>query len=276
MSTPEPPELSRSQRREKAAADALRALIRDTLLEKFPLLSETPTEVPLQLSLKVNCSDPGHLTFDPDLRSQLLEQATIHLQPRQKFQPGTVYDFHAGKNFFPPHPLQVFTGYDPFGHPKWAPVSEVLSGDERFRLFRGKELKQEQLPDWGKNDRTFNILGQVVTGPWEIPRAYGKLCGHPEIALSCQIVESRDVRAHFSLRLNLLAAGLVPDELESLLQEPALGNLGSALRDLEREVEGLEVSAQKAWHHQKNRELDAILQKIPALLKRLIFDLGTE
>lgn len=265
-STPNPPECTQSQRREKAASDALRALIRDTLLDKFPSLADSPLEIPLQLSLRVTCSDPGTLEFEPGLREQLLTQTEVFLQPRETFQFGTVYDFQSHTNCRPPDALAVFAGYDALGHPQWSAVSGILSPELPLRIMSGKELKKEQLQACGKNDKAFDILGQVVRGPLPTPKAYQKLTGNPEWALTCQIVECRDSRGHFALRVNLLAAGLLPEELNSLLQETAFHNLGRALSELEEAVYQLEQRSLQAWKHQNHPERAKLLERVPKLL----------
>ncbi|MDF3129802.1 hypothetical protein P0Y35_11395 [Kiritimatiellaeota bacterium B1221] len=259
MSNPNAPENTRSQRREQAAADALRSFIRDTLQEKFPLLDTEEIDLPLNLSLHISCAESGELQFEPDLRSQVIAQAEAHLNPLGIFQDGTVYDFYDKQPKRPPSALSAFAGYDAFGHPKWTPVSEL-------KIFRGKELKTEQLSAYGKNDKAFNILGQVTLGPLPVPKAYQPLTGTDSFALTIQIVETRNTRAHFSLELNLLVGGLLPDERDEMLQELPLRQIHQALRALEQEVDLLRHHAEKAWTDQDNKRFNHELQKVPKLL----------
>ncbi len=266
MSNPNPPENTRSQRREKAAADALRSFVRDTLLEKFPLLEPEELNLPLTLSLQINCAEAGELRFEPDLRSQVIEQAEAYLNPLEIFHDGCVYDFHDKKSKRPPSSLSVFSGYDAFGHPKWAPVQELLTENTSLNIFPGKDLKTEQLAAYGKNDKAYNILAQLILGPQPVPKAYQQLCGSDRFALTLQIVETRNARAHFSLEPNLLIGGLLPDERDEMLQELPLRPLHEAVMHLKNGLIQLEQKALSAWHHQDTKALNTALQNVPRLL----------
>lgn len=258
-----PHQPTRAERREKAAADALRSLIRDILLDKFPLLEAEEMDLPLNLSL---CLRGNELSFEPDLRRQVLEQAEAFLKPRETFLPGAVYDFHEQRPQRPPDALAVFAGYDPVGHPKWSPVSAVFSESANRKIFSGKELKTEQLREYGKDDKRYNILGQVILGPLPVPKAYQQLTGCAEWALTLHIVETRDIKNHFALQLNLLAGNLLPEELDAMIQELPLRDLNRAVLQLQEQVLNLENRAREAWIHQDTRTFNHALQIVPRLL----------
>jgi hypothetical protein len=269
MSNSNPQQSTRSQRREQAAADALRSLIRDTLLDKFPVLAEEHIEIPLHLSLKLTGEA---LKFTPDLRSQILEQAEAFLAPCESFHPGSVFDFHArtaeAPGCRPPGALDVFAGYDPLGHPKWSRLSAMLPEGLPLKIFSGKELKTEQLLAHGKNDKNYNLLGQLILGPLPVPRVYQNFTESPECALTLQIVEVRDAQAHFSLRVNLLCGKLLAEELEAMIQENPLREVNRALLQLREEVGRLEAQALEAWCHQDSKALSLILKAVPKIFAR--------
>lgn len=273
MSNSNPSESTRSQRREHAAADALRSLIRDTLLENFPLLQTEEIELPLNLSLKISGNDLDELTFDPPLIQQIREQAENHLLPREVFQAGSVYDFQTRQSCRPPDALAVFRGYDPMGHPQWSLVTDLLPDGLTLKVFSGKDLKRAQLAAYGKDDKSYNLLGQLITGPLPVPQAYQHLTNSPTFALSAQIVETRDSRAHFALKLNLLAGGLLPDELAEMLQEAPLNPVGLALQRLDLQVQQLEALALDAWKNQDTRAFNRDLKSVPTLLAACAQDL---
>lgn len=263
-------EPSRTQRRTKAAEDALRSLIRDTLLDKFPALKDSVDELPLTLALKVNCSESGELTFDPELREQVIAQAYSLLQNGDAFQYGRVYDFHEQSHqtpeCIPPNATAVFSGYDPFGHPQWSQIDMLLAKKTSAKIFSGKDLKTEQLQAYGKNDKAFNILGQLILGPLRVPKAYQTLTESTEWALTLQVVETRDAQNHFGLQLNLLAGRLLPDELLSMLEDKGCRALADALATLYESVTRMEQKACEAWSNHDHKRLENILKKVPQIL----------
>ncbi|WFB36584.1 hypothetical protein P3T73_02265 [Kiritimatiellota bacterium B12222] len=258
--------LTRSERREQAAADALRALIRDTLQHKFPAYADQAIDLPLTLSLTVNGNDSGDLQFDPCLRDQICDQAAAFLQPFERFQAGRVYDFHEQRHQPPPSALSVFSGYGPMGHPQWAPIQELVAAHENLKILSGKNLKREQLEAYGKKDSSYNLLAQVVLGPLPVPSAFQEFTGSPQWALSCQIIETRNPQGQLALHLNRLVGGLLPDELDAMLQEATLRPLGNALTKLEHAIAELEDQALLAWSHQDKADLSQILKQVPILL----------
>lgn len=274
MSNPNPNESTRSQRREQAAADALRSLIHDTLREKFPQLADLHPDLSLNLSLNIHGNDPGRLTFDPPLRQQVLDQAAACLAPLESFQLGSVYDFQTRHHCRPPDALSAFAGYDPLGHPKWSPVSDLIPEGQQLKIFSGKQLKAEQLRTQGKNDKTFNLLGQLILGPLPVPGPYQKLTASETFALSIQIVETRNARHHFALQLNLLTGTLLPEELDEMLQELPLRHLNQAVMALKHQLEALEHRALAAWEHQDSQTFNSELKKVPRLLTQLGYQLS--
>lgn len=263
-------EPTRSQRREQAAADALRGLIRDILQDKFPDFDLQPAPLSLNLSLELRPGETGALRFTPPLREQMLDQTEVQMGTRQAFLPGTVYDFHAQSHALPgcrpPDARSVFAGYDPLGHPKWSPVTDLIRPGETLRILSGKDMKSEQLAAFGKNDPAFNILGQLIVGPSPVPEACQPLTGSPEFALSVQIVETRDPRGRFALASNLLCGGLLPDELTTMLQDSTLVHLRAGVVALTDQLARLERQALLAWTHQDRSELNKLLSAVPKLL----------
>lgn len=274
---PNPP--TRYQRREQAAADALRGLVRDLLTDRFPDAAGLEEDLLLSLNMRVNLQAHGNLQFQPDLRSQLIEQMEDLLQPTEAFRLGTVYDFHEKSHDTPacrpPDAESIFAGYDPFGTPTWTPFSTVASlpGEQEETLQvvvqSGKELKFGQLADYGKSSHAYSILGQLCAGYLPLPGAYQKIANAPHLALSLQVVECRNSRGGFELNLNILCGGLLIEELETLLEESCLRDFASELRKAGEHLFRLSEKAEQAWRHQDTQTLNSLLKRVPSFLGRL-------
>ncbi|MEX2606892.1 MAG: hypothetical protein WD708_06060 [Kiritimatiellia bacterium] len=276
---------TRYQRREQAAADALRGLVRDLLTDQFPGAADMEEEFILRLYMRVRLNAEGQLRFEPDLRSQLIGQMEEMLETTEAFRMGTVYDFH--ENSYdaiasrPPDAESVFAGYDPFGHPTWVSFDTVSSGIKKENesvhviIQSGKELKSRQLAEYGKSSHAYSLLGQLCVGYLPLPAAYQKIANAPRLAVTLQVVESRNSRGGFELHLNILCGGLLIEEFETLLEEPGLHSFACKLREAEQNLSRLSKKAQQAWRHQDTQTLNSILKQIPSFLGRTTNQLQT-
>lgn len=282
---PTKPARSRYERREQASADALRGLIRDYIAEKYPLLMERGETLPLNLRVDLIPGEPGELYFMPDLRRQLSVQLAETAAPPAAFREGWVFDFQAGTNESPlcrpPSSIAVFAGFDNMGRPKWQEYTQVLLDAkdpevERLRhktaslvarVRMGKELKEEQLGSHGRASKDFSLLGQLTAGWFSLPPAFAKIAGDERLAITFQIVETR-IKGDFGLKLNTLAGGLLPMELDDLFQESGFRNVAKARARTVDEIASMEGRARAALAAKNTSEFQGVMRGVPKLLNR--------
>ncbi len=278
---PAPKPLSRLERRERAALDVLRTLLRDGYSDLFGAVLPAHEELDVQLSLKVRPGENWNLRFDPPVAEQIEPQLREHQADHDIFRKGAVYCFRCDSSgcahAVPPSPLSVFRGYSSTGAAEWMDFTQVLieDRDERVdalfekpprvlaRIRMGRDLKQQQLGSFGRASRTYAVLGQVMAGYYASAAAGGRL------ALTFQIVETRGAGGHFFLSLNILAGLADRDALEELMvsdREPALGRARTAAV---REVERIEGQVRRARADGRGEEARAALQQVPSVLRRL-------
>ena len=120
---PTEPRLSRVERRERAATDVLRTLIRDLQLDRFGVPRPGSEDLALTLKLKVKPGENWALSFQPSLAEQIarqIEEAEAH---RAVYQPGRAYCFRCEsavcEHSLPPSSVSVFQGYTATGQPEW-------------------------------------------------------------------------------------------------------------------------------------------------------------
>ena len=275
----------RMERRRKAAADALRALIRDCYAQRFgPCTNGEPWE--LDLKVTVDPSKDWALSFDPPLVDQLLPQMEGIEAGRDVFHKGRVYCFRCGDSLcdhaVPDSQLQVFQGFDELGCPLWQDFSQQLldAGDERIgllyndqrkvvtRFSAGSELHQRQLASFGRASKTYALLGQVTAGyfSWRAP---GQVSEDTRLAITFQAVELRDGQGRVSLELNLICH--VPEkwELSDVLSEHfdwvlrARRQAHEALKKLE-EKQGRTNRSAPGWR----KQVVDVLRRLSSTLER--------
>lgn len=278
----------RLTRRETAARNALRALIRDHYLQQFGAVPPPNPEVHLDLRLTARPAEGWDVRFDPPLAEQIngpLEDAQARVQV---FRPGRVYCFrcrssgceHAG----PPEPHSVFRGYSSTGTAEWHEFIQALveARDPRAdRLFAappeilavvrlGRDLRQEQLSTFGRASKSYSILGQAVFGYLRIPP---KLARHGDpaggLAVTVQAVETRDPNGVARIRLNLLAHGVDPARWAELRAEERLAPLDRALAEATAAVERMEGRVQAAKASGSPAQIHEEMRAIPRILLRL-------
>jgi hypothetical protein len=228
---------TRRERREKALADALRGLLQDLVSEGMP---EQPAKgPPLALTLRMDWQpgQGGELSFHPPLCEQVEHQLREQDVLWNLFVEGAVFDARAGTSTGPdcrpPSPRHVFAGYDAQGTPGWEVLPTMRdAGPPVFEIRKGKELRAAKTPV--REDLVLH--GQVALGFLPLPAAYARIAGDKVLALTVQIVESHGARGAFRLEANVLAGGLLPQELKDLLQEPALRAYREAIQALSDEL----------------------------------------
>jgi hypothetical protein len=278
---PAKPVRSRTERREQAAADALRGLIRDYLLEKCPDVLEQPEPMTFTLKVELIPGEPGEMSFTPHLRKQLGRQVQTRAPEPLLFEEGAMYDFQEEKtDCRPSDPSEVFSGYDNMGRPQWTSYTQVLldardpdvdqlhvsRGRPLVRHQRGKDLKSEQLGSFGKASRTYSLLGQVTAGFYRLPPAFAKIAGGEKLAFSFQVVETRDAHGKLRLRLNTLAGGLLPVEVNDLLQDRDFRNVAAARDQALKDLARVEEKALAASAMRDSEGFQAAMRRIPGVL----------
>ena len=275
---------TRWERRSRAAADALRTLIRDLYIDRFGEAPSTLKELPLTLKLRANPAEGWQLSFDPSLADQLVPQVEDAQAGVDVFRKGHVHCFRcmssACEHSVPGTPLCVFAGYDSTGRPVWHEFAQTLIAlkDDRIDqlysrsprvltvLQPGRELRGDQLASFGRASKSYSILGQVIAGyfPWK----NGSECAG-RLAVTMQIVEGRAKDGSFSLNLNVIARTGEGQDLDEALASGWEPKLYRAKALALREVESLEDrvrSARAAGNAERARDE---LRRVPSILRRL-------
>lgn len=286
-----PAPASRLERRAKAAADALRTLIRDAHVEQFGPLVQGRETLALQLRLSVRPADNWTLAFDPPLADQVAAQLQDAQADRGAARRGRAYCFRCGtsdcSHALPPSSLHVFAGYSPTGQPEWDEFAQTLiaARDDRVdRLFAarpgilarvgfGRDLRHRQLQTFGRASKTYALLGQVTAGYFPAPAAAGPEPARrtERLAVTFQAVETRSPGGAFRLILNTIGAppdgGLLDDALAAdagwaRLVARAREIAARGLEDLERRV----LLAREAGRPETGL---AAMKAVPTILARL-------
>ncbi len=281
------PVLSRTERRERAVADALRTLIRDLYLERFGVAPERLDGIDLALTARICPADGWALTFDPPLS----EQVSGHIEEAQAahavYRPGRVWCFRCESaecdHAAPPSAVSVFRAYTSTGQPEWQDLHQafIAAQDTRVdRLFAdapelvalvqsGRELRHEQLSSFGRSSKTYSILGQVVAGYFQLPRRAAGRDESRRLAVTFQVVETRGRGGRLEVRLNTIAgvsAGIELDDLFAEAWEPwALRARELAARALAALSERAEAARQAA----RTEEFQSAMRRVPTVLRRL-------
>ena len=278
------PVLNRSQRREKAACDALRTLLRDRYVQQFGGdIPENANDIDMVLRLKIAPSNNWSLHFEPDLNEQLSAQIEDFQAQQDVFQQGHVYCFRCNsstcEHAAPPDTLHVFKGYSEMGVPEWNEFAQVLleQKDERVdrifsnkgaaiaRMQLGKELRLNQLSSFGRSSKTYAILGQTIAGYYNVTTADKE---QTRLAITFQIVEARGAGGKVRVQLNVLA-GLSNQNILELIASDWNPTLYRAYDMAQRDVKRMERQVQLAREAGRNDEVRKALQRVPGVLRKL-------
>jgi hypothetical protein len=279
-----PSRLSRTERREKAVADALRTLIRDLHLERFGILPPGQADFPLQIDLSVCPGDNWALNFKPALADQVGRQLEDACAQHGVFCPGRVFCFRCESSgcdhAAPPSALSVFKGYAETGLPEWQDLHQVFveTRDERVgRLFGGPRevlarvqlghgLRERQLSSFGRSSKTYALLGQVVAGYFLLPPMKGADPAR-RLAMTFQVVEIRGAGGRIGLKLNTLAR--LEADLDELLASDWEPWVYRARELAVHAIETIERRVQAARETGRTEDAQAALRRVPSVLKRL-------
>jgi len=294
-STPDPGEPVASdstsfQRRESAARDALRALIRDFIRQEagHRIARDAAVELDLHLKLRPGAHDGWELDFDPPLDRQLQDQCQELLSRTKVYQQGRIYCFRCHRSSCEhstgTSPLMVFKAYSATGVPEWQEFSQALidSRDERVdQLFdraravvaqvkRGRELRGQQLGSFGRSSKTYAPLGQVTAGYFFLDNVNRNHQGlDTRVAVTFQVVETRRENGQAALALNAVSAlpgGCAFEELLASDWEPWLAR---AYRRTAFEVAKIEKQYIAARMERDNKAIGRALGRVPGVLQRL-------
>jgi len=288
-----PPEKpSPLRRREQAATDAIRTLIRDIQTASFGEY-QGPETLRLPLEVTVRPGENWSLQFDPSLENQVFEQLQEAQADRIVPLPGHVYCYRCRSftcsHSHPTDSLQVFAGYSPTGQPEWLELAQALiqwednRTDRLFstppeiiaRMLYGRALKIRQLSSFGRSSLTYSILAQTVAGYF--PHRPNSGTASPKspterLALTFQAVESRTPKGEVRLTLNVICGGLSePQELENLLAEER-GWAPAVYRAREiatRHLQDIERKTRLARQMNRRDEASRLMRQIPVVLARL-------
>lgn len=280
---PTPPEneapkaLSRFERRERAAADALRTLLRDVYLYTG---GNTPAEQlkPFDLELRLR-AEPGNawaLAFDPSLAEQMRDRLADAQALCDVAREGHVFCFRCERadceHAAPPSTVSVFRGYEANGLPMWSDWPQALIDfrDERVdalyaprpavlaRMLYGRDIRDRQLPSFGRSSKTYAVLGQVMAGYFA--------AGDEHVAVTLQAVETRNARGRPQLMLNTIAR--LPNGLtiEEWLADEQQGALARARAVANRALSQLSGDLAEAAAQRRLADRPRLFRRVPGIL----------
>jgi hypothetical protein len=181
-----------------------------------------PFEMDLRVSIEPG--EPWRLQADPSIEGQIRAAVQEMVTQAEAFRRGSVYCYRCDSpdcpHGHPPRPTNVFGGYSSTGLPVWPEFSQILlerkhpsvdllydpAQTDLVAMYVDPEiLKQRQLNVFGRQSKTYDILGQVVFGFLKM-RIPGENRSEPErVACTLQAVESRRLDGSPRLELNVLA-----------------------------------------------------------------------
>lgn len=274
--------LLRSLRREQAAADALRTLIRDLAEREFVTSDLPDRELDLQLRLRVAPTDDWALRFSPPVGQQVAEQLGDCLAERGMYREGVVHCFRCGtsgcEHVMPSSPLEVFAGYESAGLPRFheLPQAFLRARDERVQhlygetpilaalVEPGKALKADLLSSFGRASKAYALLGQVTAGYF----VRGGSSGGGRFAVSFQFVETRTPTGQVALHVNPVCRLPGGGGLADLYAEGWGEWVLRAHRKASDLLEGMARRINEAGDD-RHRVARATLVKVPGIMRRL-------
>jgi hypothetical protein len=291
--TPEPEaaKVPRAERRERAACDALRALLRDYYFQRFGAQAPDGKSLPVSLALRVRPDEAWATDFDPPFAEQIQGQLEDAQAGRGAYERGRVFCFRcqssACGHAAPPGPLEVFRGYSSTGVPEWCEAVQafVEVRDERVdqlyadppavlaRMQYGHDLKYQQLSSFGRASKTYSLLGQVVAGYFLLPRRGRADRAAGRFAVTFQAVETRGAEGETLVKLNPVVGGMTPVEWDEMVVSEWRPAVSRALETAARAVEDVERRVRAARDSAEPGGVKQALKKIPQLLSRLARDL---
>ncbi len=204
--------------------ETLASAVRESYADMFGAHPNRARPFGLELKVSIDPGDPWRLRADPSIEEQIRGAVREMATRAEAFQKGSVYCYRcessACPHSHPPRPSSVFGGYSSTGLPVWPEFSQVLleqrhprvdllydtSQTDLVALHMGPEmLKQNQLNVFGRQSKTYDILGQVVFGFLRMRTSEGNRSEAERVACTLQAVESRRLDGSPRLELNVLA-----------------------------------------------------------------------
>lgn len=199
-------------------------------------------ELNLKVSLKLK---GGHQEAGVAIMEALDRAIHEGLRSVGAFQLGSVYCFLCNRpdceHSVPVERTATFIGYAPNGKPEWRSFINVCieRREERVDQLYGlkpdviaivqepDELEEGLLPDFGKGDQAYRLLGQVVAGllPPSLDRS---VRSETRIAMTLQLIETQGRGGGRRIRLNVLGLGL--DDLSEAAAKGGPRSPAEALR----------------------------------------------
>lgn len=176
-------------------------------------------DVPFPGRVAIDIAIPAEPETDSAAGPALLSRLSAALQKSgaraDAILPGRVFCYRCERgdceHSTPPRPQGVFAGYSPTGQPEWKDLGQVLlearheNVDALFAdppaalalVQPGRELKARLLHPFGKSSKTYDLLAQLVAGPFG---------GDRRFALTLQAIESRRPDGGTRLTLHRIGA----------------------------------------------------------------------
>jgi hypothetical protein len=180
---------------------------------------------PFTLDLKV-LIEPGQtwqMGAEPSVEEQIRNAVCDMATQADVFCSGRVYchrcDSTECPHSVPPRPSSVFGGYTSTGLPIWPELTQVLldlrhpkvdqlyqssGGDLLAAYMEAEVLKGRQLNVFGRQSKTYDVLGQVVFGFLRLTPPGVEAHEQERVAFTLQAVESRNLNGSPRLELNIL------------------------------------------------------------------------
>jgi len=209
--------------RVQAAERSLSAAFRAAFQEMFGSLSGPVGPFALTLDLRVEPGNGWRLHADPALEDQIRASVREMAVRAEVYQPGRVYCYRCDSSrcphSVPPGPGCVFGGYASNGLPLWPELVQVLLEQRHAQIdtlfqpggyalavacMSPEVLKQRQLNVFGRESKTYDILGQVVFGFVEMTDPDRDRREAERVAFTVQAVEVRSRDGLPRLELNVL------------------------------------------------------------------------
>jgi hypothetical protein len=178
----------------------------------------------MDLRVSIEPGEPWRLQADPSIEEQIRVAVQEMATQAEAFRGGSVYCYRCDSpdcpHGHPPKPTSVFGGYSSTGLPVWPEFSQMLleqrhprvdllydpSQTDLVAMYMDPEmLKQRQLNVFGRQSKTYDILGQVIFGFLKIRIPGDNSHDLERVACTLQAVESRRLDGRPRLELNVLA-----------------------------------------------------------------------
>ena len=177
----------------------------------------------LDLKVVIQPGSLWRLAADPSVEEQIRTAVRDMASRAEVYRSGRVYCYRCESSdcphSIPPWPTSVFGGYSSTGVPQWPDVGQVLlnlrhpevdllyrhPGRDALAAYIDPEaLKHHQLDVFGRQSKTYDILGQIVFGFLYLTPPCANHKAPERVALTLQAVESRHLDGSPRLEMNVI------------------------------------------------------------------------